>query len=194
MPQVDNLHVPAVSRGADASDRELLAAVADGDSTALRALFDLHAPWIAVRLRRRCGDPDVVQDVLQDCFVAAWRGAGRFRGDGEVAAWLWGIAIRRLISQLRGKRAHAVVLFADLDPGKEPAAEDAVLLAVEHGDLGAALASLSPEFRAVIQATVLDGLTTKEAARLLDIPESTVKTRAMRARTQMRRHLVGGTA
>ena len=55
-----------------------------------------------------------------------------------------------------------------------------VLLGVEHGDLAGALNRLSPELRAVVQATVLDGLTTKEAGRLLGIPAGTVKTRMMR--------------
>ena len=45
---------------------------------------------------------------------------------------------------------------------------------------------LSPELRSVIQATVLDGLTTREAAALLDIPAGTVKSRAMRARLELR--------
>jgi RNA polymerase sigma-70 factor (ECF subfamily) len=80
----------------------------------------------------------------------------------------------------------------DLDQGKEPAAEDTVLLGVEYGDMGAALASLSPELRAVMQATVLDGLTAKEAAQLLGIPVGTVKTRAMRARVQLRDSLAEG--
>ena len=61
-----------------------------------------------------------------------------------------------------------------------------MLLGVEHGDLAGVLGRLSPELRAVVQATVLDGLTTSEAARLLDIPTGTVKTRMMRARAQMR--------
>ena len=65
-------------------------------------------------------------------------------------------------------------------------AEDAVLTAVEHGDLGGAIEQLSPELRAVLQATVVDGLTTREAARLLGIPSGTVKTRMMRARHQLR--------
>jgi RNA polymerase sigma-70 factor (ECF subfamily) len=68
-------------------------------------------------------------------------------------------------------------------------AEDEVLLGVEFGDLAGALARLSPELRAVVQATVLDGLTTREAARLLDIPPGTVKTRMMRARAQLREEL-----
>ena len=68
-------------------------------------------------------------------------------------------------------------------------AEEQVLLGVEHGDLAGALNRLSPELRAVLQATVLDGLTTREAARLLGIPQGTVKTRLMRARAQLREEL-----
>jgi len=66
------------------------------------------------------------------------------------------------------------------------AAEEQVLLGIEHGHLAGALAGLSPELRAVVQATVLDGLTTREAGRLLGIPAGTVKTRMMRAKAQLR--------
>ena len=98
---------------ADASpDAELLSALASGDLGAMRALYDRHAPWLAVRLACRCNDADVVADVLQDSFVAVWRGAERFRGEGEVAAWLWGIAVRRLVSRLRGRKD--VLVLADV--------------------------------------------------------------------------------
>ena len=60
---------------------------------------------------------------------------------------------------------------------------------MEYGDLAGALDRLSPELRAVVQATVLDGLTTREAGRLLGIPAGTVKTRMMRAKAQMREAL-----
>jgi RNA polymerase sigma-70 factor (ECF subfamily) len=68
----------------------------------------------------------------------------------------------------------------------EPSVEEAVLQSVEYGDLAGALQRLSPELRAVVQATILDDLTTKEAGRLLGIPAGTVKTRMMRARAQLR--------
>ena len=55
--------------------------------------------------------------------------------------------------------------------------------------MGAALGRLSPELRAVLRATVVDGLTTREAAELLGIPEGTVKARSMRARRQLREAL-----
>ena len=168
-------------------DAELLGAVADRDLGALRELYDRHAPWLAVRLRRRCNDPEVVADALQDTFLAVWDEAARFRGDGEAAAWLWGIAVRRLVSRLRRRRDLA--FLADLpayDGPVSPAAEEQVLLSVEYGDLGAALQRLSPEMRAVMQTVVLDGLTTKEAARVLRVPENTVKTRLHRAKAHLR--------
>ena len=67
-----------------------------------------------------------------------------------------------------------------------------VLLSVEYGDIGQALARLSPEMRAVIQAVVLDGLSAKEAAQLLNVPVSSVKTRLYRAKAHLRAALAEG--
>lgn len=171
---------------ADRSDAEVLAAVANGDRAALRILYDRHAPWLALRLARRCADPGVVDETLQDTFLAVWRGARRYSGQGDVGAWIWGIAIRRLIDALR-RRPTAEVLVAEVHD--RASVEEDILLGVEHGDLGGALARLSPQLRAVVQATVLDGLTSREAGRLLGIPAGTVKTRMMRARAQLREEL-----
>jgi RNA polymerase sigma-70 factor (ECF subfamily) len=173
-------------------DLSLLGAVSDGDEGALRVLFERHAPWLTVRLRHRCRDAEIVADVLSDTFVAAWRDAGRFRGEGEVAAWLWGIAVRRLVSRLRGRAAPEPWPAHELDVHLGPfaSAEDQVLLGVEHGDLGRALSGLSPELRAVVQATILDGLSTREAARLLGIPQGTVKGRLRKAKAELRAALV----
>jgi RNA polymerase sigma-70 factor (ECF subfamily) len=140
-----------------------------------------------LRLSRRCADPGLVEEVVQDTFVAVWRGAGRYRGAGEVPAWIWGIGIRRMIDGLR--RRPARIPGTKAEGALMVSAEDEVLVGVEHGDLGAALGRLSPELRAVVQATVLDGLTTKEAATLLGIPQGTVKTRAARARRELREAL-----
>ncbi|WP_424923141.1 RNA polymerase sigma factor [Actinomadura rubrisoli] len=178
-------HRPQRPAGPEDGDGELVAAVAAGQVEALRILHARHAPWLRARLARRCADSDLVDDAVQDTFLAVWRGAKRFdAGRGEVAAWIWTIGIRRLISRLRVRRVPSVEL--EENDAVIESAEDLVLLGVEHGDVGSAIARLSPELRAVVQATVLDGLTTREAARLLGIPVGTVKTRAMRARAQLR--------
>lgn len=171
----------------DRSDAELLRAIADGDRGAMRELHDRHAAWVAARLRRRCSDPDVAADALQDTFVAIWKSAGSWNGSGEVAAWVWGIAIRRLIGVLRKRgRWEPAARIVQRDGGFTLAAEETILEHIEHGELGPALAGLSPELRAVLEATVLDGLSTREASRLLGIPAGTVKSRARRARRELR--------
>ena len=165
------------------SDETLLVAVAERDMGAFRTLYERHSGWLAIRLARRCNDRDLVADAIQDTFVAVWQKPRGFRGDGDIAAWLWGIAIRRLVSRLRTRSGVAAVFE---HPGAAPAAEDQVLLSVEYGDIGQALARLSPEMRAVIQAVVLDGLTAREAAHLLHVPVSSVKTRLYRAKARLR--------
>ena len=171
-----------------ASDASLVSATAMGDRLALEQLYARHAPWLLLRLRRRCADPALVDEVVQDTFFAVWRGAKAYSGSGEVAAWIWGIGIRRLVDALRRRPAAALDL-AQLPEVALESAEERVLLGIEYGDLGSALNHLSPELRAVVQATVLDGLTTREAGRLLGIPAGTVKTRMMRARAALRQEL-----
>ena len=161
-------------------------AIGERDRGALTALYERHAPWLTARLTHRCGDADVVDQALQDTFVAVWRKPGSYRGTGEVAAWLWGIAVRRLLDQLR--RRPGLVYSPAVDQ-LVVSAEDEVLAGINHGELAGALDRLSPELVAVVQATVLDGLTTREAARLLHIPAGTVKSRMSRARTELREAL-----
>ncbi len=177
-----------VTRTAVDEDATLLRAVAAGDRGALAELYAAHAPWLVLRLSRRCNDPGLVDEVVQDTFVAVWRGARRWDGSGQVAAWIWGIGIRRLVDGLRRRPAVTAELH-DLQSGVTVSAEEQVLLGVEYGDLAGALGRLSPELRAVVQATVLDGLTSREAGRLLGIPTGTVKTRMMRARAALREEL-----
>ncbi|MEO5711192.1 MAG: sigma-70 family RNA polymerase sigma factor [Nocardioidaceae bacterium] len=175
---------------ADDTDADLVRAMAGADEDALRQLFERHAGWITARLARRCSDRDAVADALQDTFVAAWKGAHGYRADGEVPGWLWGIAMRRLVSRLR-RHGASVALGPALLERDQPdvAAEEQLLLTMEYADLGPALSRISPELRIVLQVVVLDGLTTREAASLLRIPQGTVKTRLMRARTRLREEL-----
>src|SRR5580704_6330410 len=102
-------------------DETLLLAVAERDMGAFRTLYERHAGWLAIRLARRCNDRDLVADAIQDTFVAVWQKPQGFRGDGDIAAWLWGIAIRRLVSRLR-TRSNVAAVFEKTEAA--PAAED----------------------------------------------------------------------
>ncbi len=172
------------------SDAELLRAVARGDGAAFEEFYRRTAPWLTVRLRRRCHDDDVVHEVLQETFMAVWRSAGAFAGSGEATGWVWTTASRKLIDAFR--RRGAVTMPAGQltdDVAMTASAEEELLDGEVDARLSRALDRLSPELLAVVRATVLDGLTVRETAVLLGVPEGTVKTRAMRARRLLREAL-----
>jgi RNA polymerase sigma-70 factor, ECF subfamily len=173
---------------AQASDAEVVAGVRESDRAALHELFVRHEPWLAARLSRRCADPSYVDEAISDTFLTVWRKPD-WRGDGDVGAWLWGIAVRSLLHRLR-PRKNVVERLSTLRRSEALSAEEEVLARVQYSNVGMALERLSPELRAVVQATVLDGLTTREAGQLLGIPSGTVKSRMSRARTELRKALL----
>lgn len=173
---------------AQASDAELVVGVRGQDRGALHELFVRHEPWLAARLTHRCADTSIVDEAVSDTFLAVWRNPG-WRGEGEVGAWLWGIAIRSLLHRLRPRR-NVLERLVNLRSADAVSAEEEVLARVQYSNVGVALGRLSPELRAVVQATVLDGLTTREAATLLGIPSGTVKSRMSRARLELREALL----
>jgi hypothetical protein len=104
----------------------LLRAVACGDEEALAALYDRHAGWLTVRMTRRCAMPDVVDQAVQDTFLAVWRKAGAYREGGDVAAFIWGIGIRRLIDAIRRENGARRPRWRATEPEAVVSAEDAV--------------------------------------------------------------------
>jgi RNA polymerase sigma-70 factor (ECF subfamily) len=173
----------------DVNEEQLVRAVARGDRAAFEELYRRTSPWLAVRLRRRCADEQIVAEVMQETYLAVWRAAGSFAGaavDGTAVGWLWTIAARRLVDAFR-RRAHQARPVPVAETA--PAAEDEVLAGALSDDVGGALRDLAPELRQVLQAMVLDGLSVRETAVLLGLPEGTVKTRARRARIAMREAL-----
>jgi RNA polymerase sigma-70 factor (ECF subfamily) len=164
-------------------DDELIAALAAGDEEALRELFGRHAPWLAGRLRAALPPPDV-EDVLQETFLAVWKGAGGYRPRGTPRAWIWVIASNQAALLLRRRGPVTAPLEQTLPAGLDPA--DA---AIVRADIAAALAS--PEGQ-VLRLMYVEDRPVAEVAALLGVPAGTVKSRAHRAR-RMLRAVLGGT-
>ena len=164
-------------------DDELIAALAAGDDTALRELFTRHAPWLAARLRAALPPPDA-EDVLQETFLAVWKGASGYRPRGTPQAWMWVIA-----------RNQAALLLRRRGPVTEPLEEaphaglDPAEAAIVRADITAALNS--PEGQ-VLRLMYVEDRPVAEIAALLCVPAGTVKSRAHRAR-RMLRAVLGGT-
>jgi len=168
-------------------DDELIARLAGGDDAALRVLFFRHAPWLAARLRAVLPAADV-EDVLQETFLAAWRGARGYRPEGAAGGWLWGIGRRQAALWLRRRGPAALPL-----PAAEPAggrhAGDPAEAALWRADLAAAVEALGPEGgaeREVWRLMYVEDRPVAEVAKLTGVPEGTVKSRAHRARRLLR--------
>ncbi len=164
-------------------DDELIAALAAGDDAALRELFTRHAPWLAARLRTVLPLPDV-EDVLQETFLAVWKGASVYRPRGSPQAWIWVIA-----------RNQAALLFRRRGPATAPLAEspqaglDPAEAALVRAEIAAALAGPEGD---VLRLMYVEDRPVAEVAALLGVPAGTVKSRAHRARRLLRVAL-GGT-
>jgi RNA polymerase sigma-70 factor, ECF subfamily len=188
-------------------DDELIARLAGGDDAALRDLFNRHAPWLAARLRAVLPPPDV-EDVLQETFLAVWKGAKSYTPQGAAGGWLWGIARRQAALLIRRRGPGTVALpdeagalagagrLAGVGAGDDPAET-----ALARADLeAAATAALGPPRsaerpegpeREVWRLMYVEDRSVAEVAELMGVPEGTVKSRAHRARRLLRAALGG---
>ena len=166
-------------------DDALIAAVARGDDVALRELFQRHAPWLAGRLRGVLPAAEV-EDVLQETFLAVWRGAGGYR-PGSAGGWLWGIARRQAALWLRRRGPAELLLPAPAADGQDLG--DPAEAALSRAEVACAVSALGPEggtARETWRLMYVEDRSVAEVAELMGVPEGTVKSRAHRARELMR--------
>ncbi|GAA5039353.1 RNA polymerase sigma factor [Actinopolymorpha pittospori] len=167
-------------------DDELVRAVAGGDDGALRELFSRHAPWLAARLRTVLPAGDV-EDVLQETFVAVWRGASGYRSEGA-GGWLWGIARRQAALWLR-RRGRPERLLPALVAAGEGLSLDPTEAALSRVELADAVEALGPEGspqRETWRLMYVEDRPVAEVAELMGVPQGTVKSRAHKVRRLMR--------
>jgi RNA polymerase sigma-70 factor (ECF subfamily) len=172
--------------GVTESAAELERAAA-GDRRAFERFVEEHEGAVLRFIRTQTTDPETAEDALQETFIAAWRGAGTFRGDGSPRAWLLTIARNAVRRQYR-RPAGAPETFETLDAaavragwGREPdetwTDRIAARQIVERG-----FESLSPDDREVLVLRDLEGFGNEEVAELLGLTLAAVKSRVHRAR------------
>jgi RNA polymerase sigma-70 factor, ECF subfamily len=175
-------------------DDELIARLAGGDDGALRELFKRHAPILAARLRGVL-PPSDVEDVLQETFLAAWKGAGCYRPQDRAGGWLWGIARRQGLLLLR-RQGPAPAPLPDLlaldGLPADIAPNDPAETVIAQSHLATAVSLLSPAEHEVWRLMYVEDRPLAEVARLTGVPQGTVKSRAHRARRLLRAALGGG--
>ncbi|MCE1237280.1 MAG: sigma-70 family RNA polymerase sigma factor [Hyphomicrobiales bacterium] len=173
------------------SDEDLLRRIAAGDQLAMRVLFARHRLAVHRFVLRVVRDEAVAEDAVSETFLDVWRQAGDFEGRSKVTTWLLSIARFKAFSALRRRRD------AGLD--EEWAAEipdeaDTPEVVSQKLDKSAAIRlsmeKLSAEHREVLDLVYYHEASVDEVARIVGIPEGTVKTRLFHARKKLAELLV----
>jgi RNA polymerase sigma-70 factor, ECF subfamily len=175
------------------SDADLLAAHVAGDPAAFEEIVRRHRDRLWAVAMRTTGDPEEASDALQDALISAYRRADQFRGDSAVTTWLHRIVVNASLDRLRRRAVRSAQPLPD-DNDALPGA--VVADPVDHMDrreiqlvVTQALAELPEDQRAAVLLVDVEGWSVEEAARMLDCPEGTVKSRCFRGRAKLAKRL-----
>ena len=183
----------------DICDMYLVAAAKDGDHQAYAELCRRHSKRILRTVLQITRDVADAEDTLQEALLKAYIHIGRFEGRSAFSSWLTRIAINSALMLSRKKRSQPVYSFesgSDVDDFKFPEPmetsynpEESCIQNALEDELDHAIRYLSPTLRAVVQIRYRENASISEIAKILGISESAVKSRLLRARSKLRRHL-----
>ncbi|MGH8828213.1 MAG: RNA polymerase sigma factor [Jiangellaceae bacterium] len=174
-------------------DAVLLARMQAGDELALGAAYEQHASLVYGLARWVTRDEQMARDITQDVFTYLWEQPGRVDlARGSIRTFLAVITHRRAVDEVRRaeRRSRAETAAASAQPAVDDSPEtqavDASAHAWRHKRLAEVLDQLSDDQRAAISLAYFDGLTYKQVAEVLGIPEGTAKSRLRLALSRLR--------
>jgi RNA polymerase sigma-70 factor (ECF subfamily) len=176
----------SVDEGPSAVDR-LVQRARGGDAAAFAALVRAFDPMLGRLAYSLLGDRELMDDVLQEAYLRAFRALPDFEGRSQIGTWLYRITYTACLDELRRRKRRRWLPLADagLQDAPAPAADLGERLA-RASALRAALAGLSHEERAAVWLVDAEGRDYREAAEVLGVPEGTVASRLSRARAALR--------
>jgi RNA polymerase sigma-70 factor (ECF subfamily) len=174
-----------------AVDVAIIQRMAQGDESALGALYDRWSDGVHALVVRIVRDEAEAEEVVEAVFWQGWQQAGRYTGDrGTPGAWLLAIARSRALDRLRTiRRRRDDVAGDDSVFANAPAIGDPLSdlnTSERAGRVAAALETLPPEQRTVLELAYFEGLSQTEIADRLAQPLGTIKTRARLALRKLR--------
>jgi RNA polymerase sigma-70 factor (ECF subfamily) len=168
------------------SDEVLIGRIATGDRLAMQVLFARHHVRVFRFVLRLVRDESVAEDLISEVFLDVWRQAGRFEGRSQVSTWLLAIARFKALSALR-RRSDEELDDETAEAIEDPSDDPEVVL--DKKDKSAAirkcLEKLSAEHREIIDLVYYHEKSVEEVAKIVGIPENTVKTRMFYARKRL---------
>jgi RNA polymerase sigma-70 factor, ECF subfamily len=179
-------------------ERHSAAHIRKEDFGKLEDAVSQYLPMLYRRAYRYVGDAHDAEDAVQDALLSAYKHLDQFKGTAKITTWLTAIVTNSALSQLRRRPRHSHVslneelndeqdyFLSDTLADARPNPEDQCAGLESYGLLMQFVSELSPSMQQAIQMRYVDRLTIHEAARILQVPTSTFKSRLRRARTQLK--------
>jgi RNA polymerase sigma-70 factor (ECF subfamily) len=173
-------------------DATLLEAIAAGDKFAMQVLFQRHNVRIYRFVLRLIGNESLAEEIVSEVFLNVWRHAGTFEAKCQVTTWLLAIARHKAVSVLR-QRSEAQLDDDMAATVADPSDDAETVLDREDRSriIRKCLTRLSPSHREIIDLVYYHEKSVDEAARIVGVPKSTVKTRMFYARNHLAKLLRG---
>ncbi len=179
------------------NDEQLIARAAAGDPDALETLYERYAPAVMGQAVKLIGDQAAAEEIVQETFWRVWRSADTFQAQrGAFSGWLFGIARNLSIDFFRRRKARPQPALHDTeerridrmpDPDRDVA--EAAWITIKRRQVRAALDTLPPAQRSVIEMAYFQGMTRQEIAAATGEPLGTIHTRARLALQKLRETL-----
>ena len=176
-------------------DAALLARVGEGDEAAIEGLYQRYGGACFALARRILGDAQLAEDVVQQVFLALWKGTGYDPARGAVSTWLLSMTHHKAVDSVRreGNRRRrmageqAMLELEAAGPGPDEVAWSRLRAELTRD----ALRQLPAEQREVLLLAYYGGYTQREIADMTGLPLGTVKSRTLAAMRRLRERLSG---
>lgn len=161
-----------------------------GDEAMQAELYRRYSPRFYLLCRRYAPDDDVAQQILVDSFLTIFAEVSHYRGEGAFEGWMQTIVVRQAIRSYK-KNQRRWALFEDAEKEDFPYHQPDVGMQMDIREaLVRALRLLSEKERRVFNLVAMEEYTLADAAELLKLPESTVKTQYYRAQRILKKRLM----
>jgi len=181
-------------------DKEMVLAVREGDTTAYRGLVEKYQNRVYQMVYGMVRNQEDARDIAQDAFVKAYDNIHRFRLESSFYTWIYRIAMNLAIDNLRKHKRHGTSEFDETVATRDGTGaihelhhQDGPAKSLERKQLYArimaALQELPEDQRQVILLRELEGLSYKEIAEIMEVPEGTIMSRLFYARKKLQKLL-----
>lgn len=168
----------------DRRERQLLDRIAEHDRDAFDELFRVYHPRLFRFVFRMTASYRSADEIVNDILLVVWQSAGTFRGDSKVSTWIFGIAYRQSLRQLRKRKVTTVPMSEDT------AVDENSQQRMEREDwVRRGIDELPLKQRLTVMLVYYLGLSYEETAAATGAPVNTIKSRMFHARRKLRAYL-----